>query len=390
MIAGSVCSAVASDLQLNSFRLAPISKQGDKPFVLTSDFHFSLPDELIAQTPAPHRDSSRLLVVDRKAESISHHTFSDLPAFLNQGDLLILNNSKVIPARLWARKKAVPGRIEILLLEENSTNDWWAMLRPAKKVPIGTDVHLLDHSEWLSDISATVLEKNEQGYRRLRFNGCTDIQNELARFGETPLPPYIHRDTAQSQSQDLERYQTIYSKPPGSVAAPTAGLHFTSELLATIRARGVTVAEVTLHVGPGTFVPVKTSRIEDHNMHEERYHFPQSTAALINETKVRGGRIVAVGTTTLRVLESIARAQTGALAEASGRTSIFIYPPAEFNIVDALLTNFHLPESTLLMLVSAFAKPGRTEGREFMLQVYQEAIARKYRFFSYGDAMLLL
>jgi S-adenosylmethionine:tRNA ribosyltransferase-isomerase len=358
--------------------------------VLTSDFHFSLPKALIAQAPATDRDSSRLLIVDRATESISHHSFSELPAFLNEGDLLIVNNSKVIPARLWSRKKDGSGRIEILLLEENSTNDWWAMLRPAKKVPIGTDVLLLDRFQALSNISATVLEKNEHGYRRLHFNGCADIQNELARFGETPLPPYIHRGTAESPSQDVERYQTIYSKPPGSVAAPTAGLHFTSELLATIRARGVNVAEVTLHVGPGTFVPVKASRIEDHSMHEERYHFPEATAALIHETRVRGGRIVAVGTTTLRVLESVARIQTGVLSEARGRTAIFIYPPCEFKIVDGLLTNFHLPESTLLMLVSAFAKPGQTQGREFMLQVYQEAIARKYRFFSYGDAMLLL
>ncbi|MDB6041178.1 MAG: queA, partial [Verrucomicrobiales bacterium] len=275
-------------------------------------------------------------------------------------------------------------------LEQIATNDWWAMLRPAKKVPIGGTIFLLDDLSELSPISATVLEKNETGHRRLRFSGTTDILNDLPAFGEMPLPPYIERETTQHRAEDLTRYQTVYSKPPGSVAAPTAGLHFTPELLSEIGRHGVNVAEVTLHVGAGTFAPVKTARIEAHRMHEERYYLPGATATLINETKARGGRIIAVGTTTLRVLESVAAVQQSGLREANGRTAIFIYPPREFKIVDALLTNFHLPESTLLMLVSAFAKPGKSEGREFILRTYREAIELKYRFFSYGDAMLIL
>lgn len=358
--------------------------------MLTSDFHFTLPESQIAQVPADRRDSSRLLVVNRGTEGLSHRMFCELPEFLTRGDLLVVNNSRVIPARLWAQKKGSTGKVEILLLEENSINDWWAMLRPAKRVAVGTDIQLIDRFQVVSPISATVLEKNAHGYRRLRFNGVENIQNALADFGEMPLPPYIDRSSPNNKPEDAERYQTVYSKPTGSVAAPTAGLHFTPELLATLQTRGVAVAEVTLHVGPGTFAPVKCSRIEEHQMHEERYHLPQATATLINETKTRGGKVFAVGTTTLRVLESVASLQGEFLTEARGRTSIFIYPPRDFRIVDALLTNFHLPQSTLLMLVSAFVKPGRTDGREFILRIYQDAIQRKYRFFSYGDAMLIL
>ena len=357
--------------------------------MLTSQFHFELPESLIAQVPTQQRDNSRLLVLNRTREVIEHRSFRDFPEFLRPGDLLIVNNSRVIPARLWAKKTGTTGRIEILLLEENQKNDWWAMLRPAKRVPIGGSIQLLDKSHVASGISATVLEKNDAGHRRLQFAGTKDIRHELDTFGEMPLPPYILRTSSQQLENDRERYQTVYSEPAGSVAAPTAGLHFTNELLSRLRTSGVAIAEVTLHVGPGTFTPVKTSNLKDHRMHEERFELPARTAALINETKGRGNRIIAVGTTSLRVLETVAAEQGPILKSTSGRTSIFIYPPHEFKIADALLTNFHLPESTLLMLVSAFAKPGSVEGRDLILRTYQEAIEQKYRFFSYGDAMLI-
>ena len=358
--------------------------------MLTSQFHFELPEGLIAQVPAQERDSSRLLVVHRTSETIEHRSFRDFPEFLCSGDLLIVNNSRVIPARLWAKKPEATGRIEILLLEETKKNNWWAMLRPAKKIPIGGKIQLLNRSSAASDIFATVLEKNDSGHRRLEFSGTEDIQHELEAFGEMPLPPYILRTSSPQPNDDRERYQTVYSKPTGSVAAPTAGLHFTPALLTRLKSSGVEVAEVTLHVGPGTFAPVKAMNVEEHQMHEERYVLPARTAALVNETKARGHRVIAVGTTSLRVLESVAADHGPTLKSTSGRTAIFVYPPREFKIVDALLTNFHLPESTLLMLVSAFAKPGSIDGRDLILRTYREAIEQKYRFFSYGDAMLIL
>jgi S-adenosylmethionine:tRNA ribosyltransferase-isomerase len=349
--------------------------------VKTSDFDYALPQELIAQVPAPQRDKSRLLVVDRLQKTISHKHFVDLPDYLNPGDVLVMNNSRVIPARLRARNSKTGGSFEILLLEEVGTNDWWAMMRPGKRARVGTELQILDKSQNPTGFSANVLDMNSEGHRRLQFFGASDLLAELDHFGEVPLPPYIERIAA--NTADNERYQTIYAEPAGSVAAPTAGLHFTTELLGKIRERGVKTFFVTLHVGPGTFAPVKTESLDEHVMHYERYVIPAETSNAVSKAKATGRRVIAVGTTSVRVLE-------GSNGEQSGRTNIFIHPPRQFNRVDALITNFHLPRSTLLMLVSAFADPGRTRGRELILRAYEEAIARRYRFFSYGDAMLIV
>jgi S-adenosylmethionine:tRNA ribosyltransferase-isomerase len=347
----------------------------------TSDFDYSLPPELIAQTPAAQRDQSRLLVLERAKEQIMHRHFSDLPEYFSSGDVLVLNDSRVIPARLRARHTRTNGHFEVLLLEENAPNDWWAMMRPGKRAGLGTQIQILGRDKKPSAFEATVLEIDAEGHRRLQFSGSKNILTELDTLGETPLPPYIERSG--EQAADRERYQTIYARAPGSVAAPTAGLHFTPELLEKIRARGARTCFITLHVGLGTFAPVKAERLEDHVMHEERFALSAETADALREAKSSGHRIVAVGTTTLRVLESATQA-------GEGRTRIFIRPPHQFKTTDALLTNFHLPRSTLLMLAAAFAAPGETRGRDLMLRVYEEAVARRYRFFSYGDAMLLL
>jgi S-adenosylmethionine:tRNA ribosyltransferase-isomerase len=346
-----------------------------------SDFDYPLPPELIAQTPAPRRDQSRLLVLDRAREQIMHRLFCDLPEYFSPDDVLVLNDSRVIPARLRARHSRTHGHFEVLLLEENAPNDWWAMMRPGKRAAPGTNIVILDKDKNPSAFTATVREINAEGHRRLAFSGPRDLKMELDALGETPLPPYIER--AGEQPADRERYQTVYARAPGSVAAPTAGLHFTQELLEKIRARGTRVSFVTLHVGAGTFAPVKAERLEDHVMHEERFSLSAETAEILREAKKVGRRIVAAGTTSLRVLESATQA-------GEGRTRLFIHPPYEFKTVDALVTNFHLPRSTLLMLVSAFAAPGATRGRDLILRAYEEAVARRYRFFSYGDAMLLL
>jgi S-adenosylmethionine:tRNA ribosyltransferase-isomerase len=346
-----------------------------------SDFDYPLPPELIAQTPAPRRDQSRLLVLDRAREQITHRLFCDLPEYFSPDDVLVLNDSRVIPARLRARHSRTHGHFEVLLLEENAPNDWWAMMRPGKRAAPGTNIVILDKDKNPSAFTATVREINAEGHRRLAFSGPRDLKMELDALGETPLPPYIER--AGEQPADRERYQTVYARAPGSVAAPTAGLHFTQELLEKIRARGTRVSFVTLHVGAGTFAPVKAERLEDHVMHEERFSLSAETAEILREAKKVGRRIVAAGTTSLRVLESATQA-------GEGRTRLFIHPPYEFKTVDALVTNFHLPRSTLLMLVSAFAAPGATRGRDLILRAYEEAVARRYRFFSYGDAMLLL
>ena len=378
----------------------------------TADFNFDLPSDLIAQTPAPTRDASRLLVLHRDSGKTEHRTFRDILEFLRAGDVLVFNNSRVIPARLRAANPKTGGQFEMFLLEENATNDWWAMMRPAKRARVGSELALCDANGPI-EIRATVLATNDEGHRRLRFNGVNNILHELDRLGEVPLPPYIRRrpgtPSTSSASADRERYQTVYAQPPGSVAAPTAGLHFTESLLAEIRARGVQVCFVTLHVGLGTFAPVKAETLSAHTMHEERYVLSEETARIINAAKREGRRVIAVGTTSMRVLESAAqfvvpplggRAETSApkpaksgttnIQAGSGRTRIFIYPPHDFKIVSALLTNFHLPCSTLLMLVSAFATPGETRGRELVLSAYADAIRERYRFFSYGDAMLLL
>jgi S-adenosylmethionine:tRNA ribosyltransferase-isomerase len=354
----------------------------------TADFDFELPPELIAQMPAPERDQSRLLVAHRATQTIDHRQFADLPQFLRAGDVLVLNDSRVIPARLRGRNAKTSGQFEILLLEENENNSWWTMLRPGKRAPVGTNIAILAVNKTETQITATVEEVAADGRRRLRFHGVENILAHLDTLGEVPLPPYIRRTT--TQAEDRARYQTVYARPPGSVAAPTAGLHFTEAMLTRLRALGVQICFVTLHVGPGTFAPVKADFLTDHRMHRERYEISAETAGIITEGKSRGARIVAVGTTTLRVLESVAGKNSGVLVPGSGLTDIFIYPPFSFNIVDALLTNFHLPRSTLLMLISAFAAPGENSGREFILTAYRMAVTQRYRFFSYGDAMLLL
>ena len=355
----------------------------------TADFDFELPPELIAQAPASSRDASRLLVLHRDSGKIEHRNFRDVLEFFRAGDVLVFNNSRVIPARLRGANAASGGQFEMFLLEENAVNDWWAMMRPAKRARVGTEIILSDAGK-PTEIRATVLERNEAGHRRLRFSGTKNIFEALDRLGEVPLPPYITRPKASRAEQDRERYQTVFARPPGSVAAPTAGLHFTESLLAEIRARGVQICFVTLHVGLGTFAGVKTETLAEHKMHEERFDLCEETARIVNEATREGRRIFAVGTTSVRVLESVASGHEGKLVPGAGRTQIFIYPPRDFKIVNVMLTNFHLPCSTLLMLVSAFAAPGETRGREMVLSAYAEAIRARYRFYSYGDAMLLL
>jgi S-adenosylmethionine:tRNA ribosyltransferase-isomerase len=329
-------------------------------------------------------------VLDRDSGRIAHRAFLDLPEFLRPGDVLVLNDSRVLPARLRGFNPVTQGQFELLLLEENATNDWWAMLRPGKRARVGAQITLRDLTGAAQAVHATVLEKNADGHARLKFTGTPDLVAMLDRLGEIPLPPYIHRPDTSQMEVDRERYQTVYAKPAGSVAAPTAGLHFTESLLSTLRARGVEICFLTLHVGPGTFAPVKADSLADHVMHEERFQVSEATAGAINAARETGRRIVAAGTTSLRVLETLAAQNAGAIVAGAGRTRIFIYPPYEFKIASALLTNFHLPRSTLLMLASAFASPGQTRGRELILAAYAEAIRERYRFFSYGDAMLLV
>jgi S-adenosylmethionine:tRNA ribosyltransferase-isomerase len=354
----------------------------------TADFNFILPPELIAQQPAPKRDESRLLVLQRTDGQVEHRKFRDLLEFLRAGDVLVLNNSKVIPARLRGTNKKSGGKFEMLLLEENAPNDWWTMIRPGKNARIGTQIMLRDAKGEPTKIFATVVEVNAEGHRRLKFSGAPDISCELDSLGEIPLPPYIERGAV--QAGDKQRYQTVFAQPAGSVAAPTAGLHFTETLLDEIRARGVNICFVTLHVGLGTFQPVKAETLEAHKMHEERFEVGEETVCAVNEAKSSKNRVIAVGTTSVRVLESVAALNGGKLNAGNGKTHIFIHPPGDFKIVDALLTNFHLPCSTLLMLVSAFAAPGEMRGRKMVLAAYAEAIRERYRFFSYGDAMLIL
>lgn len=356
----------------------------------TADFDFQLPPELIAQVPAERRDASRLLVLERAGENLFHEKFRDLLKFLRAGDVLVLNNSRVIPARLRGVNEKTGGQFEVLLLEENSLNDWWVMLRPGKRARVGTKIIFRNHAGELTDISAEVIAVNEEGHRRLRFDLPANILDRLNELGELPLPPYIERAAGKTSNDDLDRYQTVFAQPAGSVAAPTAGLHFTPQLLEEIRALGVQVCFVTLHVGLGTFAPVKADSLAEHVMHEERFEVSETTASTVNQAKREGRRVIAVGTTSVRVLESASDASDSPLRAGPGRTSIFIHPPHRFKIVDALLTNFHLPRSTLLMLVSAFAAPGELRGRELALRAYDEAVRERYRFFSYGDAMLIL
>jgi S-adenosylmethionine:tRNA ribosyltransferase-isomerase len=378
---------VANNLSLhNSLKLA--AQDSKLAPMRTADFDFVLPPELIAQHPAPKRDESRLLVLHRNENRIEHRRFPDLLEFLRPGDVLVLNNSRVIPARLRGVNAKTGGRFEVLLLDENAPNDWWTMMCPGKKARIGTQIIFCGNDGKPTDVHATVVETNDEGHRRLQFSGTSEISRELERLGEVPLPPYIER--RRQLPEDKERYQTVFAKADGSVAAPTAGLHFTPELLEQIRARGTQICFITLHVGPGTFLAVKAESLAAHKMHEERFELSEETANLINGAKNSRRRIIATGTTTVRVLETVGAQNSGKLAKSAGKTGIFIHPPFSIKIVDALLTNFHLPRSTLLMLVSAFAAPGQTRGREMILHAYAEAIREHYRFFSYGDAMLIL
>ena len=367
----------------------------------TRDFDYRLPPELIAQRPSPERDSSRLLVLNRTNGSLVHNRFSDLLGLLREGDVLVLNDSRVFNARLRGVNARSAGEFELLLLTQNGINDWWAMVRPGKRARIGTEINLHTPLGEQTNIVARVLDSNEEGHRRLQFSGVENILGDLDRLGEVPLPPYIRREKGARASSpaatsdlsdlsDLDRYQTVYAKTVGSVAAPTAGLHFTENFLQRIRAMNIHVHHVTLHVGLGTFAPVKADRIEDHIMHSEKFSVPKETADAVNLAREQKRRVIAVGTTSVRVLESAAAKHDGKILEGSGETNIFIFPPYNFRVVDALLTNFHLPCSTLLMLVSAFAAPNQTSGRDLMLRVYAEAIREKYRFYSYGDAMFVL
>ncbi len=354
-----------------------------------SEFQYELPKELIAQEPAPERDQSRLLVLHRKDGSVEHRRFRDIVEYLRPGDTLVLNDSRVIPARLWAHREGRMERIELLLIEPQAEENVWLVLsQPARKLRPGTRLEILPRRSEAPALRAEVVERREEGYRVVRFETPQPLLEILHAYGEPPLPPYIQRPTGAS-SLDEERYQTVYARRPGSVAAPTAGLHFTPQLLRQIQEQGVEIVYVTLHVGPGTFLPVRTQRVEEHRMHSEPFEVSEEAAERLRQTRERGGRIIAVGTTTVRVLEWIVRQYHGEIRAGTGRTDLFIYPPFQFQVVDALITNFHLPGSTLLMLVSAFVSPGETWGRERLLRVYEEAVRLRYRFYSYGDAMFL-
>jgi len=358
--------------------------------MLTADFDFSLPPQFIAQTPARPRDQARLLVFPRQSPySLEHRTFGALLEYLKPKDVLVLNNSRVIPARLWCRKAPTGARIEVVLFEENGPNDWWALLRPAKRLHDGVRLEVLDQVGQLSSYTARLLEKNSAGHGRLLFRGPHDIRDALEMLGHVPLPPYIERPQNFEEANDRERYQTVYAQEPGSIAAPTAGLHFTPELLDKLINHGVSVTSLTLHIGLGTFTPVKAVTPEAHEMHREVFSIPEVAASAIDEAKAAGGRVVAVGTSVLRALETRATAKGRSVTPGPGWTNLFIYPPYTFRVADALVTNFHLPRSSLLMLVSAFASPGLVTGREALLKAYSEAIEHGYRFFSYGDAMFL-
>ena len=339
----------------------------------TSDFNFELPQELIAQTPLERRDSSRLMVLDKTTGAWRHQHFYELPSLLKPGDCLILNDSRVLPARLIGHRLPGGGACEVLLLIDRGNKTWECLVRPGKKMRTGARLSFGD-----GELTAEVVDEVEGGNRLVRFDYEGIFLEKLERLGKMPLPPYI-----KAELKDPERYQTVYSREVGSAAAPTAGLHFTKELLQQIRDMGVNIGYVTLHVGLGTFRPVKEDEITDHEMHSEYCTIPQETADLINRTKAAGGRVICVGTTSCRTVESWA-ADDGTMTAKSGWTNIFIYPGYRFKVLDGLITNFHLPESTLIMLVSALA------GREHVLAAYEEAVRERYRFFSFGDAMAIL
>ena len=336
------------------------------------DFYYDLPSELIAQDPLEDRSSSRLLVLGKEDGSIRHEVFRNITQYLNPGDCLVINNTKVIPARLYGTRENTGGSIEILLLKRKENDTWETLVKPGKKAKPGTRIIFGDGL-----LVGEVVDIVEDGNRLIHFTYEGIFEEILDQLGQMPLPPYITHEL-----KDKNRYQTVYAKYDGSAAAPTAGLHFTPELLDEIRAKGIKVAEVTLHVGLGTFRPVKAEHVQEHHMHSEYYEVTAEAAQLINDTKRTGGRVIAVGTTSCRTLESAA-APDGSLAAKSGWTDIFIYPGYQFKVIDALITNFHLPESTLVMLVSALA------GREHILHAYEVAVQERYRFFSFGDAMFI-
>lgn len=337
------------------------------------DFDFDLPEELIAQTPLKNRSASRLLVLDRNKEGVEHKTFTDIKEYLKAGDCLVLNDTKVLPARLYGIKKDTGAKIEVLLLHQQESDVWEVLTKPAKKVKIGTELVFGN-----GELTAVCTGIENHGGRIFKFSYEGIFYEVLDRLGEMPLPPYI-----KEQLPEKDRYQTVYAKEEGSAAAPTAGLHFTETLLQELKEMGVKIAFITLHVGLGTFRPVSVDTVEDHEMHAEFYHMDEETATLLNEVKADNNRIISVGTTSTRTLETIVR-DHGKFIATSGWTDIFIYPPYECKAINGLITNFHLPKSTLIMLISAFA------GKEKILAAYKEAVEEKYRFFSFGDAMLIL
>ena len=359
----------------------------------TSDFDYDLPDELIARHPLAQRDRCRLMLLERATGRCSHYIFSDLPSLLRGGDVLVLNDTYVIPAR-FACYRRTGGKIEGLFIRELSPGRWEVMLKGAGKCKVGEMLQFPGRADW----TVKLAERIGRGYWQVELTPADEAMRILEQVGKTPLPPYIRRartdrdrgadfpDTI--ERIDRESYQTVYASRPGAVAAPTAGLHFTQELLSTLRDKEIETVTVTLHVSAGTFSPVRTEQVAEHKLHAEWYELSARSADLLNRAASQGRRIVAVGTTSVRVLETVAR--TGAITAQSGWTDLFIYPPAEFHLVDALITNFHLPRSTLLMLVAAFCSPGSTDGIKMVRHAYAEAIRRRYRFYSYGDAMLIL
>ena len=338
-----------------------------------SDFNYELPKELIAQHPYDKRDEARLMVLDKKKQSIEHKVFKDVVDYLSPGDCLVINNTKVIPARLYG-KKDTGANVEFLLLKRIENDTWEAMVRPGNKLKVGSKVIFGN-----GILKATILEVLDGGNRKVQFEYEGIFNEILDKVGLMPLPPYITEAT----KEDNKKYQTVYAKYDGSAAAPTAGLHFTEELLEKIKAKGIEVATVTLHVGIGTFRPVKVENVEEHEMHSEHYYIKKEEAEKVNKAKKTGHKVIAVGTTSCRVLESVSD-ENGMIKEIEDDTSIFIYPGYKYKCIDSLITNFHLPESTLIMLVSSLA------GREFILKAYNEAVKEKYKFFSFGDAMLIL
>ena len=337
-----------------------------------TDFNYNLPEELIAQVPIEKRDESRLMVLDREKKTIEHKVFKDILDYLKPGDCLVRNNTKVIPARLYGVKEETGANVEFLLLHRVEGDSWEVMVRPGKKLMPGAKVSFGD-----GILKAEILEKMDDGNRKVKFEYNGIFNEILDKIGLMPLPPYI-----KERLKEKDRYQTVYAKYEGSAAAPTAGLHFTDELLEKIKEKGVEIANVTLHVGIGTFRPVKVENIEEHDMHSEHYYIKKEDADKINNARKNGGRIIAVGTTSCRVLESISD-ENGIVHETEGDTSIFIYPGYKFKCIDCLITNFHLPESTLIMLVSALA------GKDYIMKAYEEAVKEKYKFFSFGDAMFI-